>query len=68
VCLVLLGALVLEPSWPALVKVAVALAIVVTFADYARERPAEGALVFAGVMAGGLGPATNNFLVFILGL
>jgi uncharacterized membrane protein len=50
------------------VKVMVASAIVVLFADYVREAPTRGNLLFAFVTAVGLGPATNNYLLFVLGL
>jgi uncharacterized membrane protein len=50
------------------VKIAVASAVVVLFADYVREEPSQGNLLFALVAAVGLGPATNNYLLFVLGL
>jgi uncharacterized membrane protein len=50
------------------VKIAVASAVVVLFADYVREEPTQGNLLFALVTAVGLGPATNNYLLFVLGL
>jgi uncharacterized membrane protein len=49
------------------VKIIVAVAIVVTFADYVREEPTQGNLLFAVVTAVGLGPAMNNFFLFVLG-
>lgn len=51
-----------------LVKIVVAAGIVVLFADYVREEPTQGNLLFAFVAAVGLGPATNNYLLFVLGL
>jgi uncharacterized membrane protein len=51
-----------------LVKVLIATLIVASFHDYVRERPTEGNLFFAFVAAVGLGPATNNFLLFALGV
>ncbi len=51
-----------------LVKLGIALAIVASFAPYVRDVPARGHLLYAGIMAVGLGPATNNLLVFIFGI
>jgi uncharacterized membrane protein len=48
-----------------LVKLLLAVAVVVLFADYVSDRPSEGNLFFAIVAAVGLGPAVNNFLLFI---
>jgi uncharacterized membrane protein len=50
------------------VKVLVAVVVIVLFADYVRERPSEGNLLFGLVAAVGLGPATNNLLLFMLGV
>lgn len=50
------------------VKIAVAIAVVVLFADYVSERPTRGNLLFAAIAFVGLGPALNNFFVFVLGL
>ncbi|MFB6297611.1 MAG: DUF63 family protein [Salinirussus sp.] len=50
-----------------LVKLLVAAGVVVLFADLAREEPEQGYLLFAVVAAVGLGPATNNVLLFFLG-
>lgn len=47
-----------------LLKIVVASAIVIMFADYYREQPAEGNLFFAIVAAVGLGPAVHNFFIF----
>ena len=49
------------------VKLLVAVVIVVTFADYVREEPTRGNLLFAFVTAVGLGPAMNNVFLFLLG-
>lgn len=49
------------------VKLLVAVAIVVTFADYVSEEPTQGNLLFAFVTAVGLGPALNNLFLFLLG-
>lgn len=49
------------------VKVAVAVAVVVLFADFVREEPTRANLTLAAIAAVGLGPATNNFLLFMLG-
>ncbi|MFB6309225.1 MAG: DUF63 family protein [Haloarculaceae archaeon] len=50
-----------------LVKLAVASAVVVLMARYVEEDPAEGSLLMALIAAVGLGPATNNLLLFMLG-
>lgn len=50
------------------VKLVLALAIVALFADYVIDRPRRGNLVFAAVAAVGLGPALNNFFLFVLGV
>lgn len=50
------------------VKLALALAIVALFADYVIDRPRRGNLLFAAVAAVGLGPALNNFFLFLLGV
>jgi len=51
-----------------LVKLLVAVVVVVLFADYVSEKPSEGTLLLAFVGAVGLGPATNNFFLFLLGV
>ena len=50
------------------VKLAVASLIVVAFADYVREEPVRGNLLFAVVIAVGLGPAMNNLFITFLGV
>jgi Predicted membrane protein len=50
------------------VKLVVAALIVVAFADYVREEPVRGNLLFAAVIAVGLGPAMNNLFITFLGL
>jgi uncharacterized membrane protein len=50
------------------VKMIVAVAIVVVFADYVSERPTRGNLCFAFIAAVGLGPAMNNLFLFLLGV
>ncbi len=50
------------------VKILLAVAIITLFADYVSDRPTEGNLFFALVAAVGLGPAANNFFLFLLGL
>lgn len=50
------------------VKILLAVAIVVLFADYVSEKPSEGNLFFAVVAAVGLGPAAHNFFLFMLGV
>lgn len=49
-----------------LVKLALAVGIVLTFADYVEERPTRGNLLFGGAVVFGLGPAVNNLLLFTL--
>lgn len=49
-----------------LVKLAVAVGIVVAFADYIEEDPTRGNLLFGAVVVFGLGPAVNNLLLFAL--
>ncbi|MHB9287791.1 DUF63 family protein [Halobacteriales archaeon Cl-PHB] len=49
------------------VKMLVAVAIIVGFADYVSEEPTQGNLLFAFIAAVGLGPAVNNLLIFMLG-
>lgn len=50
------------------VKTVVAVAVIVVFADYISEQPRRGNLLFAFIIAVGLGPALNNFFLFMLGL
>jgi uncharacterized membrane protein len=50
------------------VKVLVAVLVIVVFADYLSERPRRGNLFFAAITVVGLGPALNNFFLFVLGL
>ncbi|QKY17694.1 DUF63 family protein [Halorubrum sp. CBA1229] len=47
-----------------LVKLAVASGVVWLFAEYVRDRPAEGYLLLGFVAAVGLGPAAHNLLLF----
>lgn len=49
-----------------LVKILLAAAIVILFADYVHEKPAEGNLMFGIIVAAGLGPAINNFFIYLL--
>lgn len=49
-----------------LVKIVLASAIVVLFADYVKERPAEGNLLLAFIALVGFGPAVHNFFLFLL--
>jgi len=49
-----------------LVKLVVAVAIVVLFADYVNEEPLEANLLMSVIIAVGLGPGTYNFFLFIL--
>ncbi len=50
------------------VKLVVAALIVVAFADYVQEEPVRGNLLFAVVIAVGLGPAMNNLFITFLGV
>lgn len=47
-------------------KIVLASAIVILFADYVRDKPTEGNLMFAIIAVLGLGPAVNNFFLFLL--
>ncbi len=47
-----------------LVKLAVAAVVVGVFAEYVRERPTQGYLLLGFVVAVGLGPGTQNILLF----
>lgn len=49
-----------------LVKLVVAAAIVVLFADYVDEKPVEANLLMGLIVAVGLGPGTFNFFLFVL--
>ena len=48
-----------------LVKTAVAVAVVVLMDEYLQEEPVEASLVLSLVAAVGLGPATNNVVLFL---
>lgn len=48
-----------------LVKAAIAMAVVILMDEYLAEKPSEGALVLAVITAVGLGPAMNNFTLFL---
>ena len=62
------GAETLGVGWPfAVVKLALALAVVALFADYVEESPAEGYLLLGLIAAAGLGPAVHNVLLFAVG-
>jgi len=50
------------------VKTLLAVLLVVTFADYVSDYPRRGNLLFAALAFVGLGPALNNFFLFLLGL
>lgn len=50
------------------VKLFLAVAIVVVFADFVREEPEQGTLLMTAIAAVGLGPAANNLLLFFLGI
>lgn len=49
-----------------IIKVVLAAAIVVLFADYVAEKPNEGNLLLAIIAMVGFGPAVNNFFLFLL--
>lgn len=48
-----------------LVKMAVAVLVVVLMDDYLQEEPVEASLILSLVAAVGLGPATNNVVLFL---
>lgn len=48
------------------VKLLLATAVVVTFAEYVEERPARGSLLLVLITAVGIGPTMNNVVVFML--
>jgi len=47
------------------VKILVAAAVVVLMDDYLNEEPVEASLLLALVAAVGIGPATNNIVLFL---
>jgi uncharacterized membrane protein len=49
------------------VKILVATAVLAFFVDFVREEPVQANLLLAVVAAVGLGPGTNNFLLFLAG-
>jgi uncharacterized membrane protein len=49
-----------------LVKLAIAVGIVLAFADIFEDAPRQGTLLFLAVVAFGLGPAVNNLVLFAL--
>ena len=49
-----------------LVKLVIAEAVVVLFADFVREDPREGFLLLGAVAAVGLGPGAHNLILFIV--
>lgn len=51
-----------------IVKLLVALLVIVLFAEYIDEYPQRGNLFFAVVAFVGLGPALNNFFLFMVGV
>lgn len=56
-----------EGAWLfAVVKLALAVVVLVLLADYARERPQEGALLLGIVAAVGLGPGVHNLVLFAI--
>lgn len=60
---------VLGEAWLFVVlKIAIATGIVWLFHDYVAERPSEGNLFLAFMTAVGLGPASHNFFLFVLGV
>ncbi|MFC6757272.1 hypothetical protein ACFQER_12080 [Halomicroarcula sp. GCM10025894] len=46
-------------------KLVVAIAVVVLMDDYLQEEPVEASLLLSLVAAVGLGPATNNVVLFL---
>lgn len=51
-----------------LVKLTLTAAIVILFSDYVDEDPAQATVVLSVVVAVGLGPATNNLFLFMVGM
>jgi len=49
------------------VKITVAVAVLVLFADFVREEPTRANILLAVIVAVGLGPGANNFLLFLVG-
>ncbi len=49
-----------------LVKIVLASAIIILFADYVDEEPTQANLFLTLIAVFGLGPATNNFFLFLL--
>ncbi|WP_436902818.1 DUF63 family protein [Halovenus halobia] len=49
-----------------LVKIILASAIIILFADYVDDEPAQANLLLTLIAVFGLGPATNNFFLFLL--
>ncbi|MXR50607.1 DUF63 family protein [Halovenus sp. WSH3] len=49
-----------------LVKITLASAIVVTFADYVEDEPSQANLLLTIIAIVGMGPAVNNFFLFLL--
>lgn len=49
------------------VKLLLATAVVVVFAEYVEERPARGSLFLVLITAVGMGPAVNNVVLYMLG-
>lgn len=49
------------------VKILIPVLVVLSLADYMAEQPRQGTLIFVMVTAVGLGPAMNNFVIFVLG-
>jgi len=47
------------------VKLVVAMVVVISMDEYLAEKPVEGSLVLSVIAAVGLGPATNNFVIFL---
>ena len=60
---------VLGEAWLFVVlKIVIATGIVWLFHDYVAEQPSEGNLFLAFMAAVGLGPASHNFFLFVLGV
>jgi uncharacterized membrane protein len=60
---------VLGEAWLFVVlKLVVAAVVIILFAEYVHEEPTEGNLFFAVIAAVGLGPGTQNFFLFALGI
>ncbi|MFW6436517.1 MAG: DUF63 family protein [Halococcoides sp.] len=55
-------------GWPfVLLKIAVAVVLAVYLSDFLEDEPVRSNLLYAAIVALGLGPAVNNLVLFVLG-